>query len=374
MYPESSATCTNNAVEVTVRHAVSLGVHCQDSSTAEFFYYRLDAAFECADAEHNFKIDASDGKVRYICGESATFAVGSTSSQSVRNVSATTDEGWLTVPDGCYNLADTPPTLVIPSPPTVLPTTFPTAYPTAIPSAIVVSVSPTMKETVKTQAPVVVQAPMQVPTVADPVVSPVSNPDDGGNSTVIAIGAAVGGVAIAAVIGFFLFYSRRSKASTESKPSNVSTYTESNTDDDYASSRSPTSLSGPMGNSVMASLVHQPSPTRQAPAPFHPTTAAPSGKRDVYVPDLNMPMRSDISPQTASSSSQRSSYPINHVVDVKDQCRSVAMVQPPSPRFVSQADSNVPFAVALGVSTTIASESSGNSSKREPSGRTAMDA
>ena len=341
-----------------MRHAVSLGVLCLDPSAVEFFYSRLDRNFECAEAEHDFELGVFTDEARFICGESATFSVGSTSSQPVRNVTVTTDDVWLTDPDGCFNLEVTPPTVVIPNPPTALPTTFPTAYPTAIPSGIVVSVSPSMDEIVKTQAPVVVQAPMQVPTVADPVVSPVSNPDDGGNSTVIAIGAAVGGVAIAAVIGFFLFYSRRSKASTESKPSNVSTYTESNTDDDYASSRSPTS----------------PSPTRQAPAPFHPTTAAPSGKRDVYVPDLNMPMRSDISPQTASSSSQRSSYPINHVVDVKDQCRSVAMVQPPSPRFVSQADSNVPFAVALGVSTTIASESSGNSSKREPSGRTAMDA
>ena len=371
-YPQSNASCTTNTEDVTVLHAVTLGVLCESTTTSDQFFYYSDTVLECSEAHHNFDFDALKYGFEYrriVCSELATIAVGSTTAQAVRNVTITTDGGWLSDPTQCYNLqpADpTSPTIPITNPPTSSPSTVISVHPSTSPS------SNTLTDSPATKIPVIVTTPAPISISGAPFVSRVSNTDKSEESIVgVAIGAAVGGVAIAALIVFFaLFYKRRQAAASgtgnKSKPSN----TESNTDYDFASSRSPTFPSGQTGCSVTASLV-QSSHSTHPPQMLPVTEELSANDREVYVPDVNMPMRNSISAQTASSSSQRSRYPANYVVDVKDQCRSVAVVRSSSPTFISQADSNVPHAVALGVSTanaSLPSVSSSTSTKREPSG------
>ena len=385
-YLESNVTCTENAVEVTERHVVSLGVLCEGSLTGELFYVRVDQTFECAAAAHNSDVGIFGDETRFICGESATFPVGSNSSQIVRNVTITTDDRWTTDQSQCFNFvaASEQAKFLTPNRPTSSPTTTPDAFPSTAPSAKTVSESPSIL--VETDAPTV------APIVEVAVASPISNTNNSGNSiAVVAIGVAGAGVVIAAVIGFFVIYNQKSQARKENKPANASIEPESNDD-----------------NNGFESLVQLPPSICEPATPHNPLTEAPAEKRDVYVPDLNMPMRTNISPQTASSQRMQQhpakhdldvkdqcrsvaamvpqspspalvSYPANHVLDVKDQCRSVAMVPsspPPPPAVVSQSDSNVPFAVAVGVSTTIANipfASSSASPTEEQSGRASSD-
>ena len=385
-YLEANATCTENAVEVTERHVVSLGVLCEDSLTGELFYVRVDQTFECAAAAHNSDVGIFGDETRFICGESATFPVGSNSSQIVRNVTITTDDRWTTDQSQCFNFvaASEQAKFLTPNRPTSSPTTTPDAFPSTAPSAKTVSESPSIL--VETDAPTV------APIVEVAVASPISNTNNSGNSiAVVAIGVAGAGVVIAAVIGFFVIYNQKSQARKENKPANASIEPESNDD-----------------NNGFESLVQLPPSICEPATPHNPLTEAPAEKRDVYVPDLNMPMRTNISPQTASSQRMQQhpakhdldvkdqcrsvaamvpqspppalvSYPANHVLDVKDQCRSVDMVPsspPPPPAVVSQSDSNVPFAVAVGVSTTIANipfASSSASPTEEQSGRASSD-
>ena len=385
-YLESNVTCTENAVEVTERHVVSLGVLCEDSLTGELFYVRVDQTFECAAAAHNSDVGIFGDETRFICGESATFPVGSNSSQIVRNVTITTDDRWTTDQSQCFNFvaASEQAKFLTPNRPTSSPTTTPDAFPSTAPSAKTVSESPSIL--------VEADAPTVAPIVEVAVASPISNTNNSGNSiAVVAIGVAGAGVVIAAVIGFFVIYNQKSQARKENKPANASIEPESNDD-----------------NNGFESLVQLPPSICEPATPHNPLTEAPAEKRDVYVPDLNMPMRTNISPQTASSQRMQQhpakhdldvkdqcrsvaamvpqspppalvSYPANHVLDVKDQCRSVAMVPsspPPPPAVVSQSDSNVPFAVAVGVSTTIANipfASSSASPTEEQSGRASSD-
>ena len=397
-------------MNVTVNHAVTLKVWCE-SSTDGYFFSGSDVGFECAESSHNFDIDATMygfNDFGFVCSESTTFGVGSVSAQNVRNVTIMTDEAWLNDPSGCYNKIDFPatPTTPIVNPPTsppislpiVVSSTSPTSYPSMGP--ITVTSAPSMKSVANPAAP-----------VSFPVVSPVGNNGNSDKSIVgVAIGGAVGGVALAAVIGLLVFFAMRHQSNrTSKKPITVPTYsnhpyTESNTDDDFASSRAPTtssgSVSGGSSNGATATLA-QPLPLIH-PTPMYPITEEPhsavtttrevverSNKREVFVPppDMPPPLRNSMTTQTLSSSSsspQRSAYPTNHVVDVKDQCRSVAMVRSSSPTLISQDDSsNIPFAVALGVSTTssamasvVSSTSSNNSNKKpakEPSGRILTD-
>ena len=385
-YLESNVTCTENAVEVTERHVVSLGVLCEDSLTGELFYVRVDQTFECAAAAHNSDVGIFGDETRFICGESATFPVGSNSSQIVRNVTITTDDRWTTDQSQCFNFvaASEQAKFLTPNRPTSSPTTTPDAFPSTAPSAKTVSESPSIL--------VEADAPTVAPIVEVAVASPISNTNNSGNSiAVVAIGVAGAGVVIAAVIGFFVIYNQKSQARKENKPANASIEPESNDD-----------------NNGFESLVQLPPSICEPATPHNPLTEAPAEKRDVYVPDLNMPMRTNISPQTASSQRMQQhpakhdldvkdqcrsvaamvpqspppalvSYPANHVLDVKDQCRSVDMVPsspPPPPAVVSQSDSNVPFAVAVGVSTTIANipfASSSASPTEEQSGRASSD-
>ena len=107
-------------------------------------------------------------------------------------------------------------------------------------------------------------------------------------------------------------------------------------------------------------------------------------KSDVFIPTSDMPPPIHNSAVTHALLSRRSAYPTNHVLDVKDQCRSVAMVQSSSPILISQSErSNIPFAVAIGVDTTssamesvassTSSKSIDNNQKKEPIGRTFLD-
>jgi hypothetical protein len=300
---------------------------------------------------------------------------------------------------------------------TPMPTPFPvtvTPTPTPFPVTTVAPLSPptSFPITTTTSAPrspptsLPVSAPTLLPTHTPPAVTPLSidgtnaptdsinapsNQGGGKSKSVVgvAVGGVVGGVALAVVVGVLVLWSQRHQTSKTTKPDNVPSFwnnqnTESNTDDDFASSRSPTTFSGySMGGTsiaVTAALV-QPSPMMQQPSPMHPITEVPS-KRDVFVPTPDMPPAipyieaTQNSVSSLSSSSQRLVYPANHVLNVKDQCRSVAMVRPSS----SQSDnSHIPFAVALGVSTTssvmasVVSSPSSNGTKKKPSRRILMD-
>ena len=288
-----------------------------------------------------------------------------------------------------------------PTAPLPPPTIGPVPPPTLTPIVVATTPAPLSLPTL---------SPVLAPTIASrtlPSGAPVVAPDVSPLIVGVAIGAAVGVVAVFAVaFGVFYCIYRQGGNHVTSKPTNASSDTGSNNqNDNFESPQSPTPLSNPTDRSVLASLVVQPTPLNSS------MMDAPIEKRSVYVPDLNMPMRTDISPQTASSQRMQRRYPANnHVLDVKDQCRSVAaimvppsspspavvsypannhvldvkdqcrtvdaiMVPPssPSPAVVAPSNGNhaVPFAVAVGVSTTIAASTT-TAPKDESSGRAAL--
>ena len=269
-------------------------------------------------------------------------------------------------------------------PPSQLPTMLPTMFPSTVPSVIIVTETPTMTKSIGGRGDTSTVIPTNINEQA-------SNT----NKSVVgtAVIAVVGGFALACIMGLMVFFIKRNQSgSTSSSTPNKATLD----DDNFTSSLPPT-----IGSSVTASYI-RPSESRQ-PAIFSPIVETrtcqntyrvdapvlvPNGntKREVFVPPPDMRISNVVQPMqiisssSASSSPQRQSYPTNHIVDVKDQCRSVAMVRASSPTVVTQQDSSsrIPFAVVVGVSTTASLTSSlstpSSRSRREPNGRMMMDA
>ena len=71
-YPQSNASCTTNTEDVTVLHAVTLGVLCESTTTSDQFFYYSDTVLECSEAHHNFDFDALKYGFEYrrtVCSE-----------------------------------------------------------------------------------------------------------------------------------------------------------------------------------------------------------------------------------------------------------------------------------------------------------------
>ena len=384
-FPGSAASCSGNALTSTVTHAVNLGIWCQFNSDPFQFFYS-DWAAECVDPDHDF--DNTVGEygfdiARYTCRESTTFSVGSTTAQTIRNVSISTDDTFREDPDGCFTINSAPstPTVVVTFPPSVppmtsdpstaptivpsrIPSNIPSRIPTAIPTKVVTVVPPT-KEPVSLDAPFGAKSGGLV--TAAPVIVQTSSTSD--NSIIgIVIGCVGGGFALAAFIAMMLFIKQRDTArgstgATKSKRvDSTPSHTEFNSGHDFSASQSRSATSGTITESLNLAPIQ--SSTPMIPPLVHPETERSSHHHrsshnrvnDPHKPDISLYMVSPDTPYRNHSThrrpatASRSSYPTHHVVDVKDQCRSVAMIRSSSPTFTSQAsNSQIPIAVAMGV-------------------------
>ena len=141
---------------------------CKISSTV--FYYHGDLIVECNESSHNFEIAFDkygfNGE-RYMCSESATFPIGSTTSstQIIRSVGISTDEKWFQDPTGCFTTVKytfAPTTAPIMAPATTLSPTVATTLP-----FVTISQSPTTIFTTQlTHSPATVSPTSTLPSKA----------------------------------------------------------------------------------------------------------------------------------------------------------------------------------------------------------------
>ena len=370
-------------------HAVTMGIRCEFSPSAPTVYY-TDWAAECDDVEHDFENLVGEYGLtiaRYTCRESTTFMAGSTAVQAIRNVSISTDPTFQENPEGCFtsSLVPSSPTAALPVTPTLSPiTSIPSASP------IVMSKNPSVSPSGTTVQPVGITPNDQV--IASPVVAPSSSTSSNDDTPIvgIAIGCVGGGFALAALLAMMLFIKNRgpSGGGGTAKPGIGSSpnLTEFGNNNDFTSSSySRSAATGSMSSSltsahVRPSQVSQPQlppfnekASRKQQADGADSTAKPN--ISLYLVSPETPYQNVASTPASRSSSRQKSYPTNHVVDVKDQCRSVAPVRSSSPTFISPqvVTNHIPVAVALDVTSTAtvpSLPSHSSRTKQEPKGRT----
>ena len=298
-FPDISASCLGNFEEVVFSNVVSLGILCETPNDGIFYFYG-DYAVECADAAHNFdyggKISLFGDFSRYVCSESATFAVGSNSSQIIRNVTVGVEKAWIRNTDVCFDLVPVPvptaPTVPVTSPPTTSPTITLATSPIMVIQASPTSL-PSMGTVATTEAPRITPvvsttiAPMGISsavTTTNPVVSQESPTDDNDQPIVgIAIGSAVAGFALAAVLGVFAIFLMRNQNVRTSKPIKEIQSTESNTNDDFASQQSPTTPHDYYTSNSSVAALEQSSSPRQ-PVPLHQASSNNRNVKEVLEP------------------------------------------------------------------------------------------
>jgi hypothetical protein len=206
-YPEQVAFCNGNTQSAYVRHAVQLGIYCNDGAR-EFGFFD-DLFFECGAEQDQFDyLDASrlDGS-RYTCSETSTFPIGSTASQTqlVHRVSVTTDQTWVLYPDeNCYTNSSSP------SPPVASPTftnvpliTSPSKAPATPPASVP---SPSVPSNPASDSVV----PLNGSTSSQEDKSSTSG---GGPSVGAAVGGAIGAIILVFIVVFLAIKRRASRMS-----------------------------------------------------------------------------------------------------------------------------------------------------------------
>jgi hypothetical protein len=325
-----------------------MGVNCS------FGVLNLDAYTECANVSHQFYAGKDELGFRYqflMCSESATFELGSSSiTQIIPNVTIRTDDQWIQVPNIACIMVTTagqnPTISTSPVPAPIPPTQSPiTSVPSSSP--IVETAFPSVKLSIKPSTPPTLASiqPRESPPFTSTSQNTSSIDGGGGDNSGIIIGTSVGsivaGFAVTAVIGYFLFLRKRD-ATTGSNNINPkpnlsvadTSPTDSNVNDD-----------------------------------FSPTSQISSGTN--IISTASVVQQSEVVPP----STRRVSSSTEYVVDVKDQCRSVARdIPPPSthgniltPNYTDTG--HIPMAVAYGVSST----STESNRSKEPPGRVILD-
>jgi hypothetical protein len=231
-FPESPVVCRSSNEAVGVRHAVTLGVSCEDKSSKYTFYG--DLFFECSERSNNYEIIIDDfgiEGVRLACFETVTFPIGSTQgySQVLPTVAVTTDEFWLAGSDGlCWDQVAVPqgPTAPTSSIPVVMPVTASPTITTSDPT-----VAPSDATTMKATNSPINAAPAVPFTTSAPITRSTKT------SSGVVVGGVVGGIAagiaIAVAIGLVVMRNKRSANAHLKADDNLrSSTTESGTDHD----------------------------------------------------------------------------------------------------------------------------------------------
>lgn len=173
--------CDGNNATTSVRHALQLGVECEDEDDGIFFFYQ-DNYFECAglSAQFDFLDVKGENFTAFTCIQSAQFPVGSKLDDNITipELSIGTDYIWdIAADDTCYGIskATSAPSTVMPvaitlapmsSPTTLAPSTLSpvTKPPTKVPTTSPVTSTPTGRPV--TEMPVSLAPVEQAPPVA----------------------------------------------------------------------------------------------------------------------------------------------------------------------------------------------------------------